>query len=136
MTVLCFGTFDGLHPGHEDYFRQAKELGERVVVIVARDETVEAVKGRLPRQNEDVRLAAISSHPLVSQACLGLSGDKYRIIEEVRPDIILLGYDQQAFTEELEKALHERGLSCTVRRAKAYKPEVYKSSLLRLRHPE
>ncbi len=129
-TVLCFGTFDRLHPGHEDYFRQAKDLGECVVVIVARDETVLSVKGRRPRQSEQDRLAAVSSHPLVAKARLGLPGDKYQVIEEVRPDIILLGYDQQAFTDDLEKTLRERGLSCTVRRARAYKPEVYKSSLL------
>lgn len=130
MTVLCFGTFDRLHPGHEDYFRQAKELGDRVVVIVARDETVQEVKGHPPLQPENIRLEAVAQHPLVSEARLGLPGDKYRIIEEIRPDSILLGYDQQAFTDSLEEALRARGLSCTVKRANSYKPEIYKSSLL------
>ncbi len=130
MTVLCFGTFDRLHPGHEDYFRQAKELGDRVVVVVARDETVQDVKGHQPLQAENIRLEAVAHHHLVSEARLGLPGDKYRIIEEIRPDIILLGYDQQAFTESLEQVLRARGVSCTVKRANPYKSEIYKSSLL------
>ncbi len=130
MTVLCFGTFDRLHPGHEDYFRQARELGGRVVVVVARDETVQEVKGRQPLQSEEVRLKAVAQHPLVSEARLGLPGDKYRIIEEIHPDIILLGYDQQAFTDSLEETLRARRISCMVKRATPYKPEIYKSSLL------
>lgn len=130
MTVLCFGTFDGLHPGHDEYFRQAKAHGDRLIVVVARDETVLAVKKHLPRINEDARLAAVQSHPLVDEARLGLPGDKYKIIEDIRPDVIVLGYDQQAFTESLEDALRARGLSCRVVRAKAFKPEIYKSSKL------
>ena len=130
QTVLCFGTFDGLHLGHEDYFRQAKEYGGHLTVIVARDETVNAVKGRLPRATQDVRLQAVKAHPLVDEARLGLPGDKYQVIEEVKPDVIVLGYDQQAFTDTLEDTLRARGLSCKVVRAKAYKPDIYKSSKL------
>lgn len=129
-TVLCFGTFDGLHPGHEDYFRQALEYGDRLVVIVARDETVTSVKGRPPKQSEAVRLAAVRAHPLVNEARLGLPGDKYKVIEEIRPDVIVLGYDQQAFTEQLEGVLRIRGLSCRVVRANSYLPHIYKSSKL------
>jgi FAD synthetase len=129
-TVLCFGTFDGLHPGHEDYFRQAKELGDRLVVVVARDETVKIVKDRASLQDEHARLRAVEAHPLVDEARLGWPGDKYRIIEDIRPDVLLLGYDQQAFTEALEETLRSRGLSCKVMRAKAFQPDIYKSSKL------
>ncbi len=119
-----------MHPGHEDYFRQAKELGNRLVVVVARDETVKIVKNQTSQYDEHTRLRAVEAHPFVDEARLGWPGDKYRVIEDVRPDIILLGYDQQAFTETLEETLRSRGLSCTVVRAKAYKPDVYKSSKL------
>jgi len=129
-TVLCFGTFDGLHPGHEDYFRQAREIGERVVVVVARDETVIAVKGHTPRIHEAHRVSMVHDHALVHEARLGYPGDKYQIIEEIHPDIILLGYDQQAFVDRLISAVQERGLVVDIRRAKPYHPEVYKSSKL------
>jgi FAD synthetase len=130
-TVLCFGTFDGLHPGHEHYFCQAKELGDRVVVVVARDATVLDVKGQLPARYEGDRLAAVKAFPVVDEALLGNPGDKYAIIETVRPDIILLGYDQKAFTDKLVVELEARGLSPSVRRAKPFEPHRFKSSLLR-----
>jgi FAD synthetase len=131
MTVVVTGTFDGLHKGHEDLFRQAKALGDRLVVIVGRDATVEAVKGRRPRQGEAERLAVVRAHPLVSAAILGGAGeDKLAVLEEVRPDVILLGYDQQAFTEGLAEALAARGLHPRIVRGVAFEPERYKSSLL------
>ena len=130
-VVMCFGTFDGLHPGHEDYFRQAKEHGETLIVIVARDTTVLDVKGNLPERNEQDRLMVIMDHPLVDEARLGYPGDKYRIIEEINPDILCLGYDQEAFTENLDAELARRGLSATIQRLEPFFPDQYKSSLLR-----
>lgn len=129
--VLCFGTFDSLHPGHDDYFRQARELGDQLIVIVALDQTVQQVKGRLPLQTEQERLRAVQSHPLVSEARLGHVGDKYLVLEEVRPDLVLLGYDQQAFTDRLEEELVRRGIKAHIERANAFHPEAYKSSLIR-----
>ncbi len=130
MKVLCFGTFDGLHPGHEDYFRQAKVLGDHLTVVVARDETVMEVKGRASRLDQDERLRLVQDHGLVDEAHLGFAGDKYQIIEQLQPDVILLGYDQSAFTDRLAEALTSRGLSIDIRRAAAYHPERYKSSKL------
>lgn len=130
-TVMCFGTFDGIHPGHEDYFRQAREHAERLVVVVARDATVVDVKGDLPATNEQDRLTVIQQHPLIDEAFLGYADDKYKIIEEIQPDIICLGYDQEAFTDTLDIELARRGLAATVVRCEAYFPDTFKSSLLR-----
>ncbi len=128
---MCFGTFDGLHAGHEEYFRQAKEHGDELFVVVARDTTVVDVKGDLPERNEQDRLTVVAEHPLVDEARLGYPDDKYRIIEEVRPDVLCLGYDQEAFTDNLDLELARRGLSLTITRCESHMPEVYKSSLLR-----
>lgn len=130
-TVLCFGTFDGLHQGHEDYFRQAREQGDHLVVVVARDTTVVDVKGDLPAMNEKERLTAIQDHVMVDDAMLGYPDDKYRIIEEIQPDVICLGYDQEAFTDTLDFELARRGLAATVVRCEPYYPDTFKSSLLR-----
>ena len=131
ITVMCFGTFDGLHPGHEDYFRQARECGDKLVVIVARDSTVVDVKGNLPSMNEAERLLAVQEHPLVDEAMLGYPDDKYRIVEEIQPDVICLGYDQESFTDTLDVELTRRGLAASVSRCQPYFPDTYKSSLLR-----
>jgi FAD synthetase len=130
--VLCFGTFDHLHPGHEDFLRQARGQGDHLTVIVARDRTVEHVKGHRPLQLEGDRLAAIKTARYVDEAYLGSMGkDKYAVIEEVKPDVIVLGYDQEAFTDGLAQELEERGFSCLILRAHAFHPERYKSSLLK-----
>lgn len=128
---MCFGTFDILHPGHEDYFKQAREHGDKLIVIVARDTTVLDVKGELPATNQDDRLARVQDHVLVDDAMLGYPDDKYRIIEEIQPDIICLGYDQEAFTDSLDVELTRRGLAASIVRCEPYFPDSFKSSLLR-----
>ncbi|MCC7357149.1 adenylyltransferase/cytidyltransferase family protein [Candidatus Uhrbacteria bacterium] len=129
--AMCFGTFDGLHVGHEDYFRQAKDCADELFVVVSRDETVVDLKGQLPLNNEQDRLRVVMTHPNVDDARLGYLDDKYKIIEEVRPDYICLGHDQEAFTERLEAELARRGIAATVVRCVPYEPDIRSSSLLR-----
>ena len=122
-VVMCFGTFDRIHAGHEDYLKQAKDMGDELVVVVARDATVVDIKGDLPANGERERLRRMQEHALVDEARLGYIEDKYRIIEEVKPDVLCLGHDQEAFVENLDAELARRGLSCTVVRAQMYQPE-------------
>lgn len=129
-TVLVTGTFDGLHPGHEDLFRQARTFGDKLVVVIARDRTILDVKGQLPRMGEETRRENVQAHPLVDEAVLGKIGDKLAIIVEIRPDVIVLGYDQKAFTDDLETHMKYRKVNCRIVRAKPFKPEKFKSSLL------
>jgi cytidyltransferase-like protein len=133
--VLVFGTFDHLHPGHRALFAQAKAQGDHLVVVVARDATVHDVKGRLPDHAEEARLAAVRAAPEVDEAVLGNTDDKWRVIHERHPDIILLGYDQTHFLEGLDsfcRAHHIRLL-----RAAPFAPDIHKSSKIRerLTHP-
>jgi FAD synthetase len=129
--AMCFGTFDGLHQGHGDYFRQAKDVADELIVIVARDATVVDVKGDLPSMGQDDRLRVVMDHPLVDEARLGYPDDKYRVLEEFKPDVICLGYDQEAFTENLDAELARRGLSAVIMRCQPYQPDTMKSSLLK-----
>ncbi|MFZ3100384.1 MAG: adenylyltransferase/cytidyltransferase family protein, partial [Minisyncoccales bacterium] len=86
--VLVFGTFDGLHPGHINFFQQAKKLGDELIVVVARDATVEKVKGRRPRKNENARLSDARNAGIAGEVLLGNLGDTYAIIKQIKPDII------------------------------------------------
>lgn len=129
--VLVFGTFDGLHEGHMDFFRQAKEYGDYLVVVVGRDSTVLSVKKKLPKQNENERLEKVQQSEYVNYARLGNEGvSKYDVIKEIKPDIICLGYDQIYFTDKLEEQIKGMGLKIEIKRLKAYKPEIYKSSII------
>lgn len=129
--VMAFGTFDGFHKGHEFYLREAKKYGDKLLVVVARDSTVKEIKGKYPLNDEQTRLAKIRNLDYVDEAFLGYDGDKYAIIEELKPDVICLGYDQHHFTDNLKAILNRRGLNPKIVRLKAFKPNIYKSSIFR-----
>jgi len=130
-SVLVFGTFDGLHPGHRDFFRQAGELGE-VTAIVARDSSVRKIKKNPPRKGERSRLGSVARLPEISRARLGDNSDFLRPIAEIQPDILALGYDQRTFClRTLKSELKKRGLSPGIVRLKPFQPKKYKSSLLK-----
>jgi FAD synthetase len=128
--VVCAGTFDYLHQGHIDFLSQAKALGDELVVIVARDETVKRIKGFLPAHNEVLRMNRIKETGIPDAVVLGnLKEDLFHILEELKPDIIALGYDQRVSEEIVQK----RCPVCTVIRLVSYHPEKFKSSLYRNR---
>lgn len=126
VRVMAFGTFDRLHAGHRYFLRQASQHGDELVVVVARDGTVLAVKGHGPHQSEQERLAAVQQMPDVQHAVLGNPGDKYEIVRQFQPHVICLGYDQRAFTAGLPREFP----GIRIVRIDAFKPETYKSSKL------
>ena len=128
--VMVFGTFDGLHEGHLDFFRQAKKYGDYLVVAVARDVNVKKIKNKLPVNNENERLNIVKQCSLVDEARLGYENDPYKIIQEVNPDVICIGYDQNSFNKNLEARLKELGLDIKIYTLKAYRPEQFKSSIV------
>ena len=131
--VMCFGTFDVLHEGHRFYLTEARKLGDYLVVVVARDETVKEVKKQPPLHDEAVRVRSLQQLRIADKVILGNSGDKLKVVVDEQPDIICLGYDQTFFTEKIKEKLLQRGLNVQVMRLPAYKPEVYKSSIIKKR---
>ncbi len=136
IRVMVFGTFDYLHAGHENLFIQARELGDEIVAIIARDKTVKNIKGESPDHNEKERLANLEETGWADFTVLGNPKDKTKVIKEYRPDVIALGYDQFAFTYRLEKLLMEIKLDATIVRLKPYRPDMYKSSIIKKRQLE
>ena len=107
-TVLLFGTFDFLHSGHIFTFEEAKKLGDVLVVSVARDIAIETIKGKKPLRSEEERLALVNHINIVEDAFLG--DEKlgvYSFFEKFFPDIIALGYDQDALKEDVETFIVE-----------------------------
>src|SRR3989338_2901486 len=131
--VMVFGTFDMIHGGHADLFRQARTLAtdSYLIVSVARDEVVTRIKGTKPRNSEGARLATVKKNELVDEAVLGDASGYIGHILTNMPDIIALGYDQDGeFVENLEKDLQIVGLKTRIVRLVAHKPELYKTSKL------
>lgn len=126
--VIVFGTFDILHEGHKHMLNQAKEYGDSLIAVVARDETVCAVKGKPPVNDENIRLRNLENLKIADRIRLGCLGDKYQTIQEEAPDIIALGYDQKVFVDELADHIPA---TTRIVRLQPFHPEIYKSSKLR-----
>lgn len=129
--VMTFGTFDHFHAGHEYYLKQAKALGDMLIVIVARDKTVKRIKGSAPDYNEKERLKTVKACKIAEKVTLGEIEDKYEVIKRFKPEIIALGYDQFTFTYRLGKFLIDNKINAKIIRLKPYKPTVYKTTILK-----
>ncbi len=110
--VMATGTFDILHPGHAEFLRKAKELGDELVVVVARDRNVKH-KPR-PVIPEKQRLEMVKALRWVDLAVLGDEEDMFRPVMELKPDIIALGYDQHFDEKKLKEELVRRGINSEV----------------------
>lgn len=130
-TVIAFGTFDLLHPGHKHFLRQAKKYGDYLIVIIARDRTVKTVKGKLPYHGEKQRQKRVLSLNLADKVALGDLTDKYKAIKKYRPDIIGLGYDQKYFVDELKSLMEKIKLKTKIIRLKPFRPHRYKTSIIK-----
>ncbi len=113
--VLVAGSFEIIHPGHIALLREAWKRG-KVLVVVSRDSNLKKFKGREPIVPEEQRLEVVSSIRYVSHAVLGDEVDLLKPVLEAKPDIILLGPDQNVDEKMLEEALARRGLRVKVER--------------------
>lgn len=133
--IMLFGTFDGLHPGHFDFFKQARGLAENsfLIVSVARDKNVFKIKKYKPIFNEKQRVILLRQTGLFRKVVLaGLDNHIPHIVKE-RPDMIALGYDQKFYIKNLKKDLAKYGIFPKVFRLKPYKEKIYKNHLLNRR---
>ncbi len=116
--VLASGTFDLLHLGHVKYLEEAKKAGGRnaeLIVIVARDSTVEKRRGTRPIILENQRRALVDSLKVVDEAVLGYEEfDIEKVIEKIKPDVIALGYDRGDIEQTVRNYVKEKKLKIRV----------------------
>jgi FAD synthetase len=124
--VVATGTFDILHPGHVLYLCRARQLGDELWVIVSRESTVK--HKRKPLIPEQQRLSMVQSLKCVDHAILGSQTDMFEPIVRIRPDIIVLGFNQHWDEEELKRQLAGRGINAKVLRLSDSDPSEYASS--------
>jgi FAD synthetase len=122
VKVMATGTFDLLHMGHIYYLKEAKKLGDTLVVVVATDATVRKLKHD-PITPQEIRVNLIKELKVVDEAYLGHEDDMYTIVEELKPDIIALGFDQIHDAKTIENELKKRKLKIQVIRLSQYQGE-------------
>lgn len=113
-VVLASGVFDLLHLGHVRFLEEAKRTGganAELIVVIARDSTVEQMKGRKPIMPEDQRRALVESLKVVDIAVLGYESlDIGEVIEKIKPSIIALGYDQEEMIKNVSQYISKNKL--------------------------
>ena len=116
--VMAFGAFDLLHPGHVLYLKEAKRLGDRLMVVVARDSSIRLLKHGKPAMGENARLSMVGSLKMVDRAILGnrlaKPKDRYNILKKYRPDVIAFGYDQRVDLKDVREWLRVHRLKIRV----------------------
>jgi FAD synthetase len=118
--VLASGVFDLLHLGHVRFLEEAKKAGghnAELIVIVARDSTVEKRKGTRPIVPEIQRCALVASLKVVDKALLGYEDfNMGKVVEKIKPDVIALGYDSHTSSLEqtVKNLVREKGLKIKV----------------------
>ncbi|WP_148702955.1 adenylyltransferase/cytidyltransferase family protein [Nitrosopumilus piranensis] len=94
QVVLAGGVFDIIHPGHIHTLNSAKALGDILVVVVATDNTAVKMKKRKPLHSQEQRKELVNSLSMVDLCLIGQEDDIFKTVNNVRPEIIALGYDQ------------------------------------------
>jgi FAD synthetase len=122
VKVMATGTFDLLHMGHIYYLKEAKKLGDILAVVVATDSTVRKLKHD-PITPQEIRVNLIKELKMVDEAYLGYEDDMYRIVEEIKPDIIALGFDQIHDEATIKNELKKRKINVKVVRLPKYQGE-------------
>ncbi len=131
-VVLASGVFDLLHLGHVRFLEEAKKAGGKdaeLIVIIARDSTVEKRKGRKPVMSENQRRALVESLKVVDEAVLGFEQfDLGDVIERVKPDVVALGYDQTEVEKAAKKYVNNHKLNIQVVRIGKFEEDELDSS--------
>jgi cytidyltransferase-like protein len=114
-VVLVGGVFDLIHPGHIHTLKAAKEVGDVLVVVIARQATAQKIKkDRKIYHDEGLRKELVESLNFVDLALIGREGTLYDTVEFVKPNVIALGYDQAHSEKDVSENCKKRNLNVQV----------------------
>ena len=91
--VFTNGCFDILHAGHVRYLKQARRLGDVLIVGLNSDRSVSAIKPGRPINSEKNRAEVLSSLASVDYVVVFSEKTPYNLIKAVKPDVLVKGGD-------------------------------------------
>ena len=128
-TVLAGGVFDIIHPGHIHTLNAAKALGDVLIVAIATDKTAQKMKKRQPLHNQELRRELVSCLSMVDKAIVGHEDDIFETVRAIKPDIIVLGYDQVHQNQFISDGCKRINLDVEIVRLQSPVPELSSSEI-------
>ncbi len=129
--VLAGGVFDIIHPGHIHTLNAAKALGDVLVVAIATDKTAQKMKKRPPLHNQELRRELVSCLSMVDISMIGHEEDIFETVKEIKPNIIVLGYDQVHQDKFIADGCKRINLDVEIVRLQSPVPELSSSDIER-----
>jgi len=127
--VLAGGVFDIIHPGHIHTLNAAKALGDVLVVAIATDKTAQKMKKRSPLHNQELRRELVSCLSMVDRTVIGHEDNIFETVKDVKPDIIVLGYDQVHQEQFIADGCKRINLDVRIVRLQSPVPELSSSEI-------
>ena len=127
--VLAGGVFDIIHPGHIHTLTAAKALGDVLVVAIATDKTAQKMKKMKPLHNQELRCELVSSLSMVDSAIIGHEDNIFETVKDVKPNVIVLGYDQVHQEQFIADGCKRINLDVKIVRLQSPIPELSSSNI-------
>lgn len=131
FNVLTFWTFDVFHEGHKYFLNEAKKFWDKLITIVATDKNVEKIKWFKTHFDQQTRKKEIEKSWISDLILVWSENNPLNWLLLYKPRYICLWYDQRWFSEKLPNFIKENSLKTEIVRIPSFKPEIYKSSILK-----
>jgi len=93
-VVFTNGCFDILHKGHLTLLKEARELGDKLIVGLNSDSSVKLLKGNnRPINDQNTRQEQLELIPYVDEVVIFEEKTPYELIKSLSPDLIVKGGD-------------------------------------------
>lgn len=134
-TVLVFGTFDVIHPGHSFFLEQSSAYGDKLVAVIARDSFVSKTKKKTPVHSQNKRLEHIKKSGLVDDARLSdeVTGT-FNVVADINPDIVCFGHDQIKLLRSFQNWLKKEKKQIEIVMIESFKRDQYSSTVRNKKH--
>lgn len=110
MTVFAAGCFNRVHQAHLRLLRQARALGDRLVIILSHD-AHNKKPNAVPALTRKKWLEELG---VADEILIGAPDGFAPTLRRVHPDVLVLGYDQKLPDAETEVAVRELGVEVVV----------------------
>jgi FAD synthetase len=117
--ILVGGCFNIIHPGHIYFLQTAKCFGNYLIVVLSND------KNNLKKYKTSIqdRVKMLKELKIIDKIIIGDENNFYKVIDDEKPDIVVLGYDQELPEKDNDKKYSFKTIS--LKKYKKYETKKY-----------